>query len=69
MSREIKTIIKRSLLSGGIFALFLEGFKWINGENLNIWRFLLYFAVFGIGTGYKKYFDLIRKKRGRGLKE
>ncbi len=55
MNKEIKSIITRSLVSGFIFALFMEAFKLLNGDTFNIWRTLLHFVVFGAAMGYGKY--------------
>ncbi len=58
MKKDTKSIIKRSLLSGIIYALLMEGFHLIDAESLKIWRFVFYFIFFGGAMGATRYYDL-----------
>lgn len=69
MNKATKLIIIKSLLSGLIFALFMEVFRITNGDTFIIWRLLLHFAVFGGGLGYGEYHRLKRKKENEAKRK
>ena len=62
MNKDTKSIIKRSLLSGIIYALLMEGFHLLDAESLKIWRFVFYFIFFGGTMGAIRYYELKRQK-------
>ncbi len=65
MKKDTKSVIKRSLLSGIIFALSMEVFHLVNTELLNIWRFIFQFLFFGGANGALRYYDLKRQKESK----
>ena len=65
MKKNTKSIIKRSLLSGIIYAILMEIFHLIDAEPLKIWRFIFYFIFFGGAMGATRYYDLKSQKENK----
>lgn len=65
MKKNTKSIIKRGLLSGLIYAFLMEGFHLLDAESLKIWRFIFYFIFFGSIMGIIRYYHLKRQKGKR----
>lgn len=65
MKKNTKSIIKRGLLSGFIYASLMEGFHLLDAELWKFWRFIFYFLFFGGAMGATRYYNLKRQKESK----